>query len=593
VLRYIRSWLGAKAGLVGANDYSPVPGAKDVSPVRPAGGPLFEPLEPRLLMNADFVGAQPLHREIASTDYAVYVDLDHQDAERQADVSPALTVGPAPWDETNQTAPTPAISEAPVGQAQCAAVAKAALSDSPAVMQDDSAGPVIPPQQSIVLCSETPSIAIRGPPDLPGLHFVDPDRANLAGQIVYVDFDGEKNVSVLLNTGGPAPVVPAATSSPFTVAPLNVVLVSDAVVQAEQIQRAAAGDTIAIIYDSATMTTSALVDLLASVSAAHNGAPIGHLGIVAHGGPGELDLGKADDLSLATLPSQVAALERLRSVLTNDARLDLYSCSVAAGAGGKTFVDELSAVTGTVVFASDNPVGNVPGADFVWEYHTGQAGVSNELLSVQKLETISGLCLAYLQAPALSTPFNGSTGQSTTPYFSWSPVSGATSYRILVGTSYSGLPTDPTATGGTGVVFNDTPTNAYDTPTAALNPGTTYYWEVHARGAYYGTWSSIYSFTTLSADTTAPMATISSPNSGQTLTTSPITVSGTATDAGGSHLKDVVVVNQANSSSGSQDLSGDSASFSVGGITLVQGSNLIGVQAYDNAGNSSTLIGVR
>jgi len=95
-------------------------------------------------------------------------------------------------------------------------------------------------------------------------------------------------------------------------------------VQAPQIRADAAKDTIAIVYHADTMTTTGLVDVLASVSAAHNGAPIGHLGIVAHGAPGEIDLGNTDDLSLATIPSQAAALERLRSVFTSDARLDLY-----------------------------------------------------------------------------------------------------------------------------------------------------------------------------------------------------------------------------------------------------------------------------
>ncbi len=180
----------------------------------------------------------------------------------------------------------------------------------------------------------------------------------------------------------------------LSVAPLSVALISDAVAEAQQVRAAAAMDTIAIVYHADTMTTTGLVDLLASVSAAHNGAPIGHLGIVTHGGSGELDLGNADDLSLATLPSQAAALERLRSVLTSDARMDLYSCSVAAGADGKTFVDELSAVTGAAVFASDNPVGTVPGSDFVWEYHTGQAAESNDLFSVQEIGTIPRLCLA-------------------------------------------------------------------------------------------------------------------------------------------------------------------------------------------------------
>ncbi len=224
------------------------------------------------------------------------------------------------------------------------------------MLEDDGAGPAVPSKQDIALAQDTSATGIRGPPVA--------DRANSP-----------------------------ECRGPSAVAPLNVVLISDAVAQAEQIQEAAAPDTIAMIYDSDAVTRTEMVDLLASVSAGHNGAPIGHLGIVAHGRPGELDLGKGDDLSLAMMPSQAAALERLRSVLTSDARLDLYSCSVAAGASGRSFVDELAAVTGAAVFASDNPVGTVPGADFVWEYHTGQAAASNELFSVQEIETIPGLCL--------------------------------------------------------------------------------------------------------------------------------------------------------------------------------------------------------
>ena len=170
--------------------------------------------------------------------------------------------------------------------------------------------------------------------------------------------------------------------APPTILPLNVVFISDAVAQAPQIRAAAAIDTIPIVYNADTMTATRMGDLLASVSASHNGAPIGHLGIVAHGSSGEIDLGKYDDLSLATLPSQAAALARLRSLLTNSARVDVYACDVAAGAAGKIFVDALSAATGAAVFASDNPVGTVPGSDFIWEYHTGQAATSNELLSV-------------------------------------------------------------------------------------------------------------------------------------------------------------------------------------------------------------------
>src|SRR5437588_624743 len=71
--------------------------------------------------------------------------------------------------------------------------------------------------------------------------------------------------------------------------------------------------------------------------------------------------------------------------------------------------------------------------------------------------TIIPAALADLPAPTLSNPANGSSGQSTTPTFSWSPVNGATSYRIMVATNAADLPTDPAASaGGASVVINGT-----------------------------------------------------------------------------------------------------------------------------------------
>ena len=87
-----------------------------------------------------------------------------------------------------------------------------------------------------------------------------------------------------------------------------------------------------------------------------------------------------------------------------------------------------------------------------------------------------------LPAPTLSAPANGSTGQSTTPTFTWSSVANATSYRILVATIAADLPTDVTATSaGPSQQINATPTTASYTPSSALSAGTTYYWEVHGR----------------------------------------------------------------------------------------------------------------
>ena len=52
----------------------------------------------------------------------------------------------------------------------------------------------LPGPQDTVLGSDTSSIGIRGPPDLPGLRLVDPDISNWQGQIIYLDFDGAQDV---------------------------------------------------------------------------------------------------------------------------------------------------------------------------------------------------------------------------------------------------------------------------------------------------------------------------------------------------------------------------------------------------------------
>jgi hypothetical protein len=101
-------------------------------------------------------------------------------------------------------------------------------------------------------------------------------------------------------------------------------------------------------------------------------------------------------------------------------------------------------------------------------------------------------------APALQTPSKGATGQMTVPWFSWSAVTNAESYRILIATNAADLPSSATATnGGASVVVNAvSPENDFS-PTIQLNSVTTYYWEVHAiAGSEDGTWSSVQSFTT-------------------------------------------------------------------------------------------------
>ena len=104
-----------------------------------------------------------------------------------------------------------------------------------------------------------------------------------------------------------------------------------------------------------------------------------------------------------------------------------------------------------------------------------------------------------LPAPTPATPASGATAQPVVPAFSWSAISNAAAYRILIATNAADLPTSTTASnGGSSVVINAvTPTNSFS-PTLQLNPSVTYYWEVHAieQNDEDGTWSSARSFTT-------------------------------------------------------------------------------------------------
>jgi hypothetical protein len=107
---------------------------------------------------------------------------------------------------------------------------------------------------------------------------------------------------------------------------------------------------------------------------------------------------------------------------------------------------------------------------------------------------------------------------------------------------------------------------------------------VTARDAANNTRTDSLTVTFTPADTTAPAVTIGTPTSGTTFATSttPLTVGGTASDAVG-----VTQVTWANDRGGSGTATG-TTSWSVSGIVLQSGSNVIIVTARDAAGNSAT-----
>src|ERR1051325_3264488 len=72
------------------------------------------------------------------------------------------------------------------------------------------------------------------------------------------------------------------------------------------------------------------------------------------------------------------------------------------------------------------------------------ATVTRYLYAQDPLTIVTNNGVACLTAPTLLPPVGGMPGQSVNPIFSWTPVNGATSYRIMIATNAATLPVDPT-----------------------------------------------------------------------------------------------------------------------------------------------------
>ncbi|HSW00004.1 MAG TPA: choice-of-anchor D domain-containing protein, partial [Sedimentisphaerales bacterium] len=221
--------------------------------------PSLEVLEPRLLLNADFVGAEPLRTlDVQPCEQVIQVDL-RQHPEMLQDADPSLILTCFTSTEEPQEATTSSVDEGQISETQvdplCVLSASVVNDSTPlegigesefgieiAVGSEESAaqfcgqsaclipvdgqddlsstddlpiqarGPPVRANHALsVLCAitygdESQPCVVAGvegvstengtkAPVLPGLKLVDPDLSNWQGQIIYLDFDGEQNVT--------------------------------------------------------------------------------------------------------------------------------------------------------------------------------------------------------------------------------------------------------------------------------------------------------------------------------------------------------------------------------------------------------------
>ncbi|HNO75670.1 MAG TPA: DUF4347 domain-containing protein, partial [Nitrosomonas mobilis] len=87
-------------------------------------------------------------------------------------------------------------------------------------------------------------------------------------------------------------------------------------------------------------------------------APVDEMVIVAHAEPGRI-IFAGQSIDVIALEQHGQELADWRSDLTEDARISIYACQLAAGEIGRDFLQSLGCLTGAKVASSTLPIGNL------------------------------------------------------------------------------------------------------------------------------------------------------------------------------------------------------------------------------------------
>jgi serine protease AprX len=197
-------------------------------------------------------------------------------------------------------------------------------------------------------------------------------------------------------------------------------------------------------------------------------------------------------VGVSTVPSAPSLMSPSDGSSTCDATPAFDWSSVSGATSYRIQVDNNSGFTSpeidTTSASSDyTPTSALSPGTYYW-----RVGAYNSCGDSSWSASRSFTILSKPSTPSLMSPSNGSGTCDATPAFDWSPVSGATSYRIQVDNN----------SGFTSPEIDTTSASSDYTPTSALSPGT-YYWRVLSSSSCGdSSWSARRSFTILSEPST-------------------------------------------------------------------------------------------
>jgi hypothetical protein len=211
----------------------------------------------------------------------------------------------------------------------------------------------------------------------------------------------------------------------------------------------------------------------------------------------------------ATAPPTVPALTSPANASTNQPTDLSLSWQSATGAVsydvyfGTASSPPLLANTTATTYVSGGLSGGqlISGTQYFWRIVAKNAVGSTS--SATWSFTTTGTAPVGPSAPLLTSPANGSTGQSLTPALVWQTATGATSYDVYFGTAA----TPPLVTNVTGTTYSP----------GTLIASTLYHWQIVAKNANGTAASANWSFTTMATAPSGPATPVlTSPGNGST-----------------------------------------------------------------------------